>query len=92
MMHHISRTERAQMAMAFEVCAWGKPGNVDRCHDFPDTKLEHFLASVIFCRPAFEKAEHRQGSVGALIRRRPSLPDDTKAEIRISVPSSSSSP
>ncbi len=67
-MHHISRTERAQMAMAFEVCAWGKPGNVDRCHDYPDTKLEHFLASVIFCRPAFEKAEQRQGSVGALIR------------------------
>ncbi|OQA57970.1 MAG: ATP:dephospho-CoA triphosphoribosyl transferase [Euryarchaeota archaeon ADurb.Bin294] len=64
----ISRTERAQMAMAFEVCAWDKPGNVDRCHDYPDTKLEHFLASVIFCRSALEKAEQRKGSVGALIR------------------------
>ncbi len=67
-MGDISRTERAQMAMAFEVCAWSKPGNVDRCHDYPDTTLEHFLASIIFCRPVFEKAEHGQGSVGALIR------------------------
>ena len=24
-----------------------KPGNVDRCHDYPDTRLEHFLASII---------------------------------------------
>lgn len=64
----ISLTEYAQMAMAFEVCAWDKPGNVDRCHDFPDTKLEHFLTSVIFCRPAFERAEKNDGSVGELIR------------------------
>ncbi|OQB39156.1 MAG: ATP:dephospho-CoA triphosphoribosyl transferase [Euryarchaeota archaeon ADurb.Bin165] len=64
----ISRTERAQLAMAFEVCAWCKPGNIDRCHDYPDTRLEHFLASVIFCRPAFEKAELRQGTVGTLIK------------------------
>lgn len=64
----ISRTERAQLAMAFEVTAWDKPGNVDRCHDYDDTKLEHFLASVIFCRPALEKAEQNAGSVGALIK------------------------
>lgn len=64
----ISRTEQAQMAMAFEVCSWNKPGNVDRCHDYADTKLEHFLASVIFCRSAFERAERGEGSIGALIR------------------------
>lgn len=64
----ITRTERAQLAMAFEVCAWNKPGNVDRCHDYPDTKLEHFLASIIFCRPVLEKAEREEGSIGALIK------------------------
>ena len=64
----ITRTEYAQLAMAFEVSAWDKPGNVDRCHDYPDTKLEHFLASVIFCRRALEKAENREGTIGALIR------------------------
>ncbi|MDD1723612.1 MAG: triphosphoribosyl-dephospho-CoA synthase [Methanospirillum sp.] len=64
----ITRTERAQMAMAFEVCSWNKPGNVDRCHDYADTRLEHFLASVIFCRSAFERAERGEGSIGALIR------------------------
>lgn len=64
----ISRADLAQLAMAFEVCAWNKPGNVDRCHDYPDTRLEHFLASVIYCRSAFEKAELRKGSVGSLIR------------------------
>lgn len=64
----ISKTEHAQMAMAFEVCAWNKPGNVDRCHDYPDTKLEHFLASVIFCRSVLEKAERKEGTIGDLIR------------------------
>jgi len=68
MKHEISRTERAQLAMAFEVSAWNKPGNVDRCHDYQDTKLEHFLASIIFCRCALEKAEKREGSIGSLIR------------------------
>ncbi|WP_394339345.1 triphosphoribosyl-dephospho-CoA synthase, partial [Methanoculleus sp. UBA331] len=28
-----------------EVCAYPKPGNVDRCHDYSGTRLEHFLAS-----------------------------------------------
>ena len=67
-MHSFTRTERAQLAMAFEVSAWNKPGNVDRCHDYPDTRLEHFLASIILCRQALEKAERREGTVGSLIR------------------------
>ncbi|HMK15341.1 MAG TPA: triphosphoribosyl-dephospho-CoA synthase, partial [Methanomicrobiales archaeon] len=49
--------ERAQMAMVLEVTASPKPGNVDRCHDYEGTRLEHFLASAIFARPALEKAE-----------------------------------
>ena len=68
MIPEISRTERAQLAMTLEVCAWNKPGNIDRCHDYPDTKLQHFLASIIFCRPVLEKAEQNIGSIGALIK------------------------
>ncbi|NLM29660.1 MAG: triphosphoribosyl-dephospho-CoA synthase [Methanomicrobiales archaeon] len=64
----MSRAERAQMAMMLEVCAYPKPGNVDRCHDYSDTRLEHFLASTILARPAFEAAERTGGRVGSLIR------------------------
>jgi triphosphoribosyl-dephospho-CoA synthase len=48
--------ERAQLAMVLEVTAYPKPGNVDRCHDYEGTRLEHFLASAILARPALEKA------------------------------------
>lgn len=61
-------TERAQLAMVLEVTAYPKPGNVDRCHDYPDTTLEHFLASAVFVRRAFEKAELHEYGVGAGIR------------------------
>ena len=64
----LSRTERAQLAMMLEVCAYPKPGNVDRCHDYEDTRLEHFLASAIMARPALERAERGEGGIGALIR------------------------
>ncbi|WP_319578160.1 triphosphoribosyl-dephospho-CoA synthase [uncultured Methanospirillum sp.] len=64
----LTLTEHAQMAMMLEVCAMTKPGNVDRGHDYPDTWLEHFLASSLFCRPAFEKAEQEVGTIGELIR------------------------
>jgi triphosphoribosyl-dephospho-CoA synthase len=65
----LSRTELAQIAMMLEVCASPKPGNVDRGHDYPDTWLEHFLASMIFCRTVLERAERGEGSVGELIRK-----------------------
>lgn len=51
------RAEIAQIAMMLEVCTRVKPGNVDRYHDYDDTWLEHFLASAILARPAFEEAE-----------------------------------
>ena len=60
--------ERAQLAMMLEVSAYPKPGNVDRCHDYPDTKFEHFLASVILARPALEEAERGVGRIGEIIR------------------------
>ena len=46
----------AQLAMAFEVTATHKPGNVDRCHDYPDTTMQHFLSSAIGVYPVFEHA------------------------------------
>ena len=60
--------ERAQMAMMLEVCAYPKPGNVDRCHDYDTTRLEHFLASTIFARPAFEEAGRGTGRIGEIIK------------------------
>jgi triphosphoribosyl-dephospho-CoA synthase len=60
--------ERAQLAMMLEVCAYPKPGNVDRCHDYPDTRLEHFLASAIFARTALEEAETGTGRIGEIIK------------------------
>ncbi|OPX65394.1 MULTISPECIES: triphosphoribosyl-dephospho-CoA synthase [unclassified Methanoregula] len=59
--------ERAQLAMMLEVTAYPKPGNVDRCHDYPETRLEHFLASTIFARAAFEEAESGKGRIGEII-------------------------
>jgi len=66
--HLTSRAERAQLAMMLEVCAYPKPGNVDRCHDYADTNLEHFLASAILARPALEEAERGEGRIGEIIR------------------------
>jgi len=60
--------ERAQLAMMLEVCAYPKPGNVDRCHDYPDTRLEHFLASTILSRTALEEAEKGTGRIGEIIK------------------------
>ncbi len=59
--------EQAQMAMMLEVTAFPKPGNVDRCHDFPSTRLEHFLASIILSRPSLDSASEPGASVGAVL-------------------------
>ena len=64
----MNAVERAQLAMMLEVCAYPKPGNVDRCHDYPETRLEHFLASTLFARPALEEAEKGQGRIGEIIK------------------------
>src|SRR5208283_3926568 len=63
----LSPAERAQLAMMLEVCAFPKPGNVDRCHDYPDTRLEHFLASVILARPALDEAALGKGRIDEII-------------------------
>lgn len=64
----LKAAERAQLAMMLEVCAYPKPGNVDRCHDYPETRLEHFLASVIFARLALEEAATGKGRIGEIIK------------------------
>lgn len=63
----MTAAERAQLAMMLEVTAFPKPGNVDRCHDYPETRLEHFLASTIFAREALEEAARGEGRIGEII-------------------------
>ena len=49
--------ELASFAMLLEVCAKLKPGNIDREHDYPDTRLEHFLSSAVRARPIYEQID-----------------------------------
>lgn len=49
-------SERAQLALALEVCATPKPGNVDRHREYPDLRFEHFLAGVLGARKGLELA------------------------------------
>jgi triphosphoribosyl-dephospho-CoA synthase len=56
----------AQTACVQEVCA-PKPGNVNRLHDFADTRFEDFVLSAVAIGPAMLEAD-RLG-VGQLIRR-----------------------
>ena len=56
----------AVLAMALEVSGTPKPGNIDRDHDYADTKYEDFLAAAVGAFPVLEKACHRSG-IGELI-------------------------
>jgi triphosphoribosyl-dephospho-CoA synthase len=56
----------AVLAMALEVSGTPKPGNIDRDHDYTDTKYEDFIAAAIGVFPVLEKACHRSG-IGELI-------------------------
>ncbi len=62
---HIARC--AQLAMILEVSATPKPGNIDRNHNYTDTRFEHFLASAVGVYPIMEKAARSKSGVGALI-------------------------
>lgn len=63
---HIARC--AQLAMLLEVSATPKPGNIDRDHNYTDTRFEHFLASAVGVYPVLEKAVRSRSGVGSLIR------------------------
>ncbi len=56
-----------QLAMVMEVSAYPKPGNVDRNHDYEDTRFEHFLASAVSIHPVMENAAKSKAGVGSLI-------------------------
>lgn len=56
-----------QLAMVMEVSAYPKPGNVDRNHDYEDTRFEHFLASAVSVHPVMENAAKCKTGVGSLI-------------------------
>jgi triphosphoribosyl-dephospho-CoA synthase len=55
----------AQMACIREVCA-PKPGNVNRFHDFADTRFEDFVLSAVAIGPAMLEAD--QHGVGQIIQ------------------------
>lgn len=63
-----SPAELAQFAMLLEVTARGKPGNIDRCHDYADTRLDHFLASAVLAKPVFSAVEDGCLSIGEAVR------------------------
>jgi triphosphoribosyl-dephospho-CoA synthase len=62
---HIARC--AQLAMILEVSATPKPGNIDRDHNYIDTRFEHFLASAIGVYPILEKAAVSTTGIGKLL-------------------------
>lgn len=55
--------------MLLEVSANPKPGNIDRDHDFKDTRYEQFLASVSASYPIFLDAYNTDRRIGELIKR-----------------------
>ncbi|MDR3102624.1 MAG: triphosphoribosyl-dephospho-CoA synthase [Methanocalculaceae archaeon] len=57
-------TELAQFAMLLEVTSQQKPGNIDRCHDYDDTRIEHFCASAVLAKPIFSCVENGSLSLG----------------------------
>ncbi|CAJ38111.1 triphosphoribosyl-dephospho-CoA synthase [Methanocella arvoryzae] len=56
----------AVLAMALEVSGTPKPGNIDRDHDYADTKYEDFIAAAIGVYPVMERAVRSDG-IGQLI-------------------------
>ncbi|ATU08905.1 triphosphoribosyl-dephospho-CoA synthase [Methanohalophilus portucalensis] len=58
----------AQLAMILEVSASPKPGNIDRTHDYVDTRYEHFLASATGVYPVFERAVSGKEKIGELLK------------------------
>lgn len=58
----------AQLAMVLDVSATPKPGNIDRDHDYSDTRFEHFLASAVGVYPVLEEAARSDSGVGSFIR------------------------
>ncbi|WP_135612538.1 triphosphoribosyl-dephospho-CoA synthase [Methanococcoides sp. AM1] len=58
----------AQLAMILEVSASPKPGNIDRHHDYDDTRYEHFLASAVSIYPVIEDASGGCTGIGESLK------------------------
>lgn len=43
----MNTAQHAQLALLLEVAGTPKPGNVDRLHDYPSLRFEHFLAGAV---------------------------------------------
>ncbi|MFB6167741.1 MAG: triphosphoribosyl-dephospho-CoA synthase [Haloferacaceae archaeon] len=53
--------DHAELALLLEVSGTPKPGNVDRAHDFPALRFEHFLAGAVGARPGLDAAADPAG-------------------------------
>lgn len=51
-----STADNGQLALLLEVASTPKPGNVDRHHDYPELRFEHFLAGAVGARTGLEQA------------------------------------
>ncbi|MDI3503044.1 MAG: triphosphoribosyl-dephospho-CoA synthase [Archaeoglobi archaeon] len=60
---------KAVLSMLLEVSANPKPGNVDREHDFEDTRYEHFITSAASCYPVFLEMVGKREGLGMWIRK-----------------------
>lgn len=56
-----SPADHAELALLLEVAGTPKPGNVDRAHDFPDLRFEHFLAGAVGSRSGLAAAADPAG-------------------------------
>lgn len=50
--------QRAQLALLLEVAGTPKPGNVDRCREYPELRFEHFLAGAVGAYDGLADAAH----------------------------------
>jgi triphosphoribosyl-dephospho-CoA synthase len=57
----------AVLSMLLEVSGNPKAGNVDREHNFPDLRYEHFLASSASAHLVFKKAAVKKEKIGKLV-------------------------
>ncbi|PSP90430.1 triphosphoribosyl-dephospho-CoA synthase [Halobacteriales archaeon QS_4_69_34] len=60
--------ENAQLALLLEVTGTPKPGNVDREHDYPDLRFEHFVTGAVGALEGFRTAAAGE-PVGAAFER-----------------------
>lgn len=59
--------QHGQLALLLEVCGTPKPGNVDRHHEYPDLRFEHFLVGAVGAYDGLLDAENG-GPLGAAFK------------------------